>query len=132
MQTDELVEFLPIFKINEIRTILYDEEDEEFYLVANKKNELLGFFVIKFKFDDPTKFEEITVWRNKLQIGDVTLRILRGKDNMTGSFYKELIIGYKTIFMNTYTVCVQDLSRNSEKCRTLCKHESFHLWETNV
>ena len=40
---------------------------------------------------------------------DATLSICRGNDPQVGP-YKELVIGFKTIFMNTYTVLVEDLS----------------------
>jgi hypothetical protein len=68
--------------------------------------------------------------RHKLEIGDATIAISRGTDSH-GEF-KELIIGYKTININTYTIFVQDLSGSSRNRTTLQRHESFQLWESKV
>jgi hypothetical protein len=46
--------------------------------------------------------------------------------------YRELIIGYKTIFINTYTLVTKDLSGDPNKSQVIHKHESFHLWETGI
>lgn len=40
--------------------------------------------------------------RHNLDIGNVNMFISRGKSD--GKVFKELIIGYKMIFINTYTV----------------------------
>ena len=41
----------------------------------------------------------ILKWKNKLDIADADVNIIR-----EGSSFKELVISYKTIFMNTYCV----------------------------
>lgn len=48
------------------------------------------------------------MWRHKLDINDVTMKIIRDVDD-TGKPFKELIIGYKTIYINTYNIVVQDM-----------------------
>lgn len=65
-----------------------------------------------------------------LDIGDSSIHISRGIDSH-GDF-KELVIGYKTININTYNIVVQDLSGNAQQRATLQKHESFQLWESKV
>ena len=42
---------------------------------------------------------------------------------------KELIIGYKTIYINVYNILVMDITTNDE-CSLLYRHESFQLWES--
>lgn len=42
---------------------------------------------------------------------------------------KELIVSYKTIFINTYNVIVMDISVNDEQTM-IFRHESFQLWES--
>lgn len=66
-----------------------------------------------------------------MNIDDVTVKIVRGIDYQTNRAYKELVIGYKTIFLNIFQVTVQDLSGESLNS-TFCRHESFHLWETKI
>ena len=41
------------------------------------------------------------------------MAISKGIDSH-GSWYKELIVGFKTIFINTYTIIVIELSKNVE------------------
>ena len=48
-------------------------------------------------------------WKNKLDIGDATLNVLRHQDK-NGKWFKELIIAYKSININTYNVTVMDIS----------------------
>lgn len=54
---------------------------------------------------------------------------MRARDQQTGLRYKELVIGYKTIYFNTYTVHVQDLSGEDYHRRALRRHEVSHIWE---
>ena len=68
-----------------------------------------------------------------MEIGDVTLAIMRAKNHLSGENFKELIIGYKTIYYNTYTIHVHDLSGDDESSRkTLRRHVSQHIWEQPV
>lgn len=85
---------------------MYDEEDKVFYFLCNKKRELLGFFLIKFNETNPIKNSDLTNWKHKLEIGDVNINVLRGIDHVTKKYFKELVISYKTIYINTYNVFV--------------------------
>lgn len=42
---------------------------------------------------------------------------------------KELVISYKTIYINTYNVMVMDISVDGDQS-ILFRHESFQLWES--
>ena len=61
---------------------------------------------------------------NKLNIGDATMHVL-SNDQMG---YRELILSYKTMYINTYTCNVIDLC---EKV-IIFRHESFQLWESKI
>lgn len=56
--------------------------------------------------------------------------VLRGNDS-SGS-YKELVCGYKTIYINVYNMDVFDMSGSEDSRATLLRHESFQLWESKV
>ena len=73
----------------------------------------------------------MTMWPHKLDISDVNMQIIRDTD-ANGAPYKELIIGYKTIYINTYNLVVQDLGGAKEERATLQRHESFQLWESSI
>lgn len=93
------------FGVTNVKQVVCEVEDGQFYFVANKYNGIIGFFLIKFSITDPNDFKFITMWRQKLEISNVSLNFLRGNDKESGRF-KELIIAYKTIYINTYTVIV--------------------------
>jgi hypothetical protein len=116
--------------ITAIRFLLYDEEDKSFYVMCNRKNGIIGFFLFKFSESDPKKYKYLTMWRNQLDIDDASMSICRGTGK-DGAF-KELIISYKTIYINTFTVVTKDLSEDSDNIGVLSKHESFQLWEARV
>ena len=82
----------------------------------------LGFFVMKIDEMDPKKGEFIIKWNNGLDIGDVDLELIN-KGGM-----KELIIGYKMIFMNTYNLVSFDIVTSDYSM--MFRHESMQLWES--
>jgi hypothetical protein len=88
------------YKISDIKEITNDHEDQCFYLVANKFQDKLGVFVIRFDEDDPNHSNFFLKYKNKLDIADVDIAVSRCATNNL----KELIIGYKTIHSNIYTV----------------------------
>lgn len=75
--------------------------------------------------DDPTKSKFLINFNNKLDIGDANITILR---NRTKNI-KEIVIGFKTIFLNTYSLFVMDISGNEEH-NLVFRHEGFQLWES--
>lgn len=92
-----------------IRNITYDEEDNKFYFLTNKFRGSLGFYLIEFVHDNPKSYNFMTMWNHKLDLDDANINILRGHDTIKrGQIqgYKELIISFKTCFLNTYNVIV--------------------------
>ena len=75
-------------------------------MLVNKHNEKLGFFLIRIDDENPENFNFFMKYQNKLDIGNADIAIIRDQERR----YKELIISYKTIYMNTYTVQVFDIS----------------------
>lgn len=66
------------FKIGSIKEIKYDEEEDDFYILANKYQEKLGFFIIRVDAKEPESDNMfLTKWKNKLDIGDASLNVLR-------------------------------------------------------
>lgn len=63
--------------------------------------------------------------RHNLDMDNVSMFISRGSSN--NHSFKELIVGYKTIYINTYTVISIDLSSTNSggAIKLLNKHESF-------
>ena len=88
------------FNIKSISELIYDEEDKKFYVLANKKNEKLGLYLVQFDEEEPSEHNFFLKYQSKLDIGDAHVSIMRNKRHG----YKELLIAYKSIYMNTYTV----------------------------
>lgn len=78
-----------------------------FYLMANRFQDKLGFFCIVFHEEDPDNFHFLMKLKNKLDIADANIFVLRNPDKM----YKELVLSYKTIYLNTYNITVLDISQ---------------------
>lgn len=74
---------------------------------------------------NPKDFKFLTKWKNKLDIGDANIFVLRHHNKEKTQFYKELVISYKTIYINTYNVTVMDISTKDGEQTTLFRHESF-------
>ena len=102
-----------VFNITQIVSLLYDYEDDCFYILSNKEGESIGIFLTKFYASEPGKYRFITMWRHLLEVSDAYMEISKGIDSH-GAWYKELIVGFKTIFINTYTIIVQELSKKCE------------------
>jgi hypothetical protein len=43
--------------------LVCEQEDSQFYFVANKFGGIIGFFLIKFNINDPNDFKFLTMWR---------------------------------------------------------------------
>jgi hypothetical protein len=57
--------------------------------------------------------------KNKLDIGDANIFI-----NHRSEESRELVISYKSIYINTYTIAVLDIGVDTDKA-LLFRHESF-------
>lgn len=59
---------------------------------------------------NPTSCGFLIKWKNRLDIGDSKIYILR--NDKQG--YKEIVISFKVIFINTYNVVVMDISNEGK------------------
>ena len=118
-KTGKFLDLKESFKVSNIKEIIYDDEARLFYLLANKYMEKLGVFLIKFDEDEPTKHIFYLKYKNKLDIADADIAVMRNKQKQL----KELIVSYKSININTYNVYVVDIS--GEDPWPLFRHESF-------
>ena len=105
--------------------MIYDEEESFYYILSNKFEEKLGFFIIKIEEMNPKNYKFLIKWKNKLDIGDANIFVLRHSNRDRSQHYKELVISYKTIYINTYNVTVMDISNPDSDQTTLFRHESF-------
>lgn len=124
MQRKQEIDLDDKFNIGCIKEIIHDGDDKVFYILANKYDEKLGFFLIKMSESDTNNFIFLTKYKNKLDIGDATVSVARDEERG----YKEVVLSYKTIYINTYNVHVMDITQEGQP--TLYKHESFQLWES--
>lgn len=96
---------------------------------------MVGLYLIAFRERNPFQYRNLTQQRHELQIGDTSLFILRGTQEAKhggASMYKELVVAYKTIHDNTYTVIVQDLSGDDQERGILFRHQSEFMWESKI
>ena len=91
-------------------------------------------------------------WRNKLDINDCTIQVLRGHNyekeqvnsysysipdmihKIMGGNLKEIIIAYKSIHINTYNVICMDISESKDggMNKLVFRHERYQLWESGI
>ena len=119
-------------KISIILNIVKSSDDEHFYIMANKKNEMLGYYLFDVSINHPLEESRYLInWNNKLNISDVDMQMLEEDyifdPNETKSFVNNtrrnhtlddddpnkksdsIVISYKAIGINTYNVFVIDL-----------------------
>ena len=122
MQREE--ELSDYYNLEDIKCVHYDSEDEYFFLLANKRNEKLGFYLIKFKENDISVFFFLQSELTRLDVSDVNMYVQSGGDEMSGKF-KELIVSYKVIFINTYNILLSDISSDIDtEVNIAFRHES--------
>ena len=112
-----------------IKSILHC--NDKFYVLANKFDRKLGYFLLELpeerpSVDEPPKF--LIRWTNKLEIGDAALHLLEIQRGSDSERKKELVVSYKQIYINLYTVFVIEIETGLIKF----KHENYQLWESPV
>jgi len=88
--------------------------------------------LVRMSDKNPDDFKFLTKWKNKLDLGDASINVIRHANRDKTQQYKELIISYKTIYINTFNVTVMDISDINSEQTTLFRHESFQLWESEA
>jgi hypothetical protein len=127
--TEKAIDLDHSYSVDCIKEIVYDIDERKFFFLANNKNGKIGFFMTCFEELNPLNYTNMTLCETSLEIEDAKLEIMRTFDEVEKVYSKELVITYKTIFINTYNVQIYDLSAPIDKQATLYIHESFQLWE---
>ena len=66
--------------ISAIQNIIFD--DSKFYILANKKDAKLGYFLLSIEIDKPEEDCDYLIrWSNKLDIGNCDMHILNEEIN---------------------------------------------------
>ena len=114
------------FEIQAIKQVVYDYEDQAFYVMANRYKGKLGFFVIRFQEEDPDDSHFLIKLKNKLEINDANIFVMRtmGQGPEGNNNYKELVLSFKTIYMNAFNITVLDISKKHKE-NAVFRHESF-------
>ena len=64
-------------KISLILNIIKSKDDQHFYILANKKNEMLGYYLFDVSINNPLEESKYLInWNNKLNISNVDMHIL--------------------------------------------------------
>ena len=98
LKTDELIDFDLALNIQELKCVTIDKDSDSFYILANKMESQLGFFLFKIKYDKPKKPKFKIIMKTKLDIGNCNMTISLSPSHGL----KELIISYKSIYVNTF------------------------------
>ena len=106
--------------ISSIQNIIQD--DQYFYVLANKRDMRLGFYLFKIFINDPyprpeDRAEYLINWPNKLEIGNCDLFMMYEQEEVDGKEVdvQSIIISYKSIGINTYNVFVIDINSSLMK-----------------
>jgi hypothetical protein len=127
-------------KVAERREIDFDDKEEvgalqnilasetHFFVLANKKEGKLGYFLFKIDINDPHAESEYLInWCNKLDIGNCDLQLMK-QPNDNGGINEFIVVSYKSIGINTFNVFIIDLQDKLIKYW----HEGYQLWESPV
>lgn len=115
-----------LYGIGDIKNVYFYEGF--FYILANKRKGLLGYYLARMDQNDPMKYKKnenklyIINASNRLDIGDSSITLLYQNSK------KLVIVSYKSILVNTFRIFVIDSKNGS----ILSIHESFCLWESKI
>lgn len=80
ISNDEEIDIDNQYHIGDIRSVV--NINEKFYVLANKCDKLLGYYLIEIDEKDPTLQDPTFLinWKSKLDIGDAGLFMVENKD----------------------------------------------------
>jgi len=102
-------------------------QDNVFYVMSNKKNNILGYYLFMIDIDNPEgEYTYLIHWTNKCNIRQSDLSFLRREFNSQDESL--LAVSYTAEGLNTYNVFVFDI-----KTKLICYwFETFHLFESPI
>ena len=92
---------------------------------------MLGYYLIELDEAKPIERNPpkyLINWKSKLDISNANISLITRYDNVTKKPCRQLVITYKSIYINTFNVIVLNL----ETELILFRHESYHLWEASI
>jgi hypothetical protein len=115
-----------LYSIGQICEIAFDKVSGWFYILCNVYQDKLGVYILGFHELDLQKVRFLMRDSNKLDIWDANIVINRRNDASS-----ELVLSFKTIYINTFTIMCLDIDETVKKS-LIFRHESFQLWESEV
>lgn len=127
--------------LQSIEDVFY--HDGKFYILANKRKQKLGFYLLSFDTHHPEQECQILVaWNHMLDIADADIQLLVASETgleedvvedadvelTVKKKYTSIVVSFKMIGINTFNVFVIDLDTKLIKYW----HESYQLWESKV
>lgn len=109
-----------LYSLASLKECAFDEDDKTFYLIANQYKGLYGTFIFNLNSHDPKNYRVVYANSHRLEIDNVALHIMRNKEKLT----KELVVGYKSIFLNKYTTLVLDIA-TKQTCKCIFKFDCY-------
>ena len=134
VSTQEEVDIDEIYNISAIQAIVFDNEENMFYILANKLHRRLGYFLIAVDAGRPqatSKPKFLIRWMNKLSVDNAALHIIKSeRTDMKGNDVKtkEIVVSSKVSYTNKYIMFIIDHATGLTKFR----FEHNHLWEHQV
>jgi len=110
------------YNLDNIECLLASKK--KFYVLANKKDQKLGYYLIELDMVDPTKHHYLINWTNKLDISNCDMSLMI--ENNNGEVRENIVVSYKSIGINTFNVFVFDLTTRLIKYN----FEGYNLWES--
>jgi hypothetical protein len=103
-------------------------DDDYFYVISNKKHDVIGYYLFMMDIHNPTaEYEYLINWTNKTNIKSVDLQFLEDTDE-SGKMTKRLAVSYKAEGINTYNVFVFDIETKFVKFW----FEAYQLYESPI
>jgi hypothetical protein len=90
--------------------------------------EKLGFYVLKISENEPKSGVFMIKLPNRLNFGDVNITFINDPEK----HYQEVVISYKTAYINTYNILVLEADTLGNDQYIIYRHESFQLWESKI
>jgi hypothetical protein len=112
-----------MLEMSDFKCIIYNDEDNQFYVIANRFQSKLGVYVVSVSAEDYSQIRFLFKLDTNLNIDAANLYI-----NLSNGL-KELIISFKTIYMNSFSIYILDLKLPGYN--TIWRHESVQLWESD-
>lgn len=129
--------------IEDIKSVIYDKQGSTFFILANKKNDQIGFFLMSFN----ELTQEVTThinWEHKLPIDDADMSMMNSWNNICSKedskmsahshtadfdphndYHRHVVCSFKTQYINTYNIFVINVDSGQFEFW----HESYALFE---